>query len=125
MSKEDLYPELTEDGQKKAQDLIRQFNQAIEITFREAAERATSQFYTDVLPYIESDAWSNFRNQIIMGMSNYNNLAKHEAEIVRRSIINNHWDELKKDLDQDLVNENARLRNELNKMHDHIIMKND
>jgi hypothetical protein len=56
-----LYPKLTEKADEEARDLISSFKQKLVI----AAEEAISEMYSDVLPYIESDAWGNFRNELM------------------------------------------------------------
>lgn len=103
-----LYPTLPEEAQKEAQALINKFKHDL----TKAADEAISHLYCDVLPYIESDTWSNFRNEIILGFRDYGNRkfqSEYDFREIRRAIYKNHKKEIIDDLNQDLVKENALL----------------
>jgi len=113
-----LFPSLSEEAQKEAEQLIENFKkQLIKI-----AEDAIGNLYSDIIFYIKSDSWQNFRNELMDGLRNYNNRkiqAEYDFEKIRREIYNEFKDEIIKDLDQDnlqrikkLEEKNAELRNE-------------
>ena len=107
-----LYPTLTEPGAQEAQELIERFRQQL----KTAAEFAFTDFYTNILPYIESDSWLNFRSQMLEGFLNYNNRkiqGKYDFEQLRQQIYREFRDEIIKDLDQDNLEEIERLKREV------------
>jgi len=59
-----LYPELSEQGNIEAVKLIEKFKKQLS----KAADEAIGDLYCDVIPHIESDSWSNFRNDIVISI---------------------------------------------------------
>lgn len=55
------YPELSEPGQKFAQQMIDSFKAKM----KDVSEEIIGNLYCDVAQYIESDSWTNFRNQFM------------------------------------------------------------
>ena len=107
-----LYPTLPEAGAQEAQELIERFKQQL----KTAAEFAFTDFYTNILPYIESDSWLNFRNQMLEGFLNYNNRkiqGEYDFKQLRQQIYREFRDEIIKDLDQDNLEEIERLKREV------------
>ena len=107
-----LYPTLPEPGAQEAQELIERFKQQL----KTAAEFAFTDFYTNILPYIESDSWLNFRNQMLEGFLNYNNRkiqGEYDFKQLRQQIYREFRDEIIKDLDQDNLEEIERLKREV------------
>lgn len=117
MNKEDkLYPELTEQGKKQAQIIMDSFKPQLSAMIEEIMGR----LYTDVSMYIESDHWTNYRTHIIDGIAGYRSergLGNHEFKQVRRAIYESHRDDIIKDLNQDLVNENEMLKQEIDRLN--------
>jgi len=105
---ENFCPELTTEGKLEAEALIEDFKNKI----KRAADEAVSGLYVNVMGYIESDSWSNFRNQIMAGFKNYNNkiLAKYDFKEIRKEIYKEFKDDIIKDLNQDLIEENNSLK---------------
>ena len=123
MEKEDqypLFPELQEAAQKEAQRLLNKFGEKL----KDVAGEIIGNFYANIVPYIESDTWSNFRNQLMDGFKNYNNRKiqfAHDFAEIRKQIFEQFKDEIIKDLNQDMVDEIEKLKKEndqLSKMID-------
>jgi hypothetical protein len=55
------YPRISEQGEKEAQALIESFKEKL----KRVASDVLDDLYFDVGSYIESDSWTNFRNQFI------------------------------------------------------------
>lgn len=101
-----LYPELTEEGKQEAQRIMDSFKPKL----KEMMEDVMRDLYTDVSCYVESDHWTNYRNKILAGFAGYTK-GNHNYDFkeLRQAIYNNHKEAIVKDLNQDLVEENARL----------------
>ena len=107
-----LYPTLPEPGAQEAQELIERFKQQL----KTAAEFAIADLYTDILPHIESDAWTNYRNQMMEGFKDYDNRkiqGEHDFKALRQQIYREFRDDIIKDLDQDNLEEIERLKREI------------
>ena len=117
-----LYPKLSEAGQKEAQQLIDSFKTAL----KTAAEEVISCLYCDVVHYIESDSWTNFRNELMSGLRNYANRriqGEYDFKQIRQQIFEDFKDEIIKDLDQDNLERIKELEDDLekyNKQHQEI-----
>ena len=108
MSKEyPLYPNLTEGGEAEAQRLMDGFKPKILAVINELM----GDLYTDVSYHIESDSWCNFRNEMIEGFEGYRkDVHACDFKKLRQAIYRNHKDEIIKDLNQDLIEENGALK---------------
>jgi hypothetical protein len=106
-----FYPELSEQGAKQAVELIEKFKAQL----AKHAEEAIDALYMDIMPFIEADSWTNYRSQIVSGLSNYNNkdTYPYDFQRIRAAIFKQHKDEILKDLNQDLVKENEMLKKQL------------
>ncbi len=107
-----LFPELSIEGQIEAQTLIDKFKESI----KKSAEQAIGDLYCDVALYIESDSWSNFRNQLMDGFKNYNNRkiqSEYDFKDIRQAILEEYKEEILKDLNQDLIEEIEKLKKQL------------
>ena len=107
-----LYPLLSEDGIKEAQTLVDGFKQAL----IKAATEAISGLYCDITPHIESDSWSNYRNDLIDGLRNYNNRlvqGEYDFKQIRQQIYLEYRDDIIKDLNQDMLEEIESLKKQL------------
>lgn len=103
-----FYTLLPEGGKEEAQALIDDFKKQL----IKAAQEAISNMYCDVTVHIESDSWYNYRNKIMDGFRNYKNKIKNEwnFKVIRAEIFRDFHDEIIKDLNQDLLEENAELK---------------
>jgi hypothetical protein len=114
-----LYPSLTEDGEKQAQAIMDSFKLRVADLMKTSAEEVMIDLYCDVAMHIESDSWTNYRNELMDGFKGYKaETHKHDFKELRQAIYSNHKEQIVKDLDQDLMEENARLKIELQKAYD-------
>jgi hypothetical protein len=111
-----LFPELPEEAKMAAQELINSFKSELKKAVYGAAEEAIGELYSDILPYIESDTWHNFRSQIVDGLSDYNNRTIQGAwdfKKIRSAIYKEHRADIIADLNQDMVEEIAELKKQI------------
>ena len=107
-----LYPELQEGGAEEAQDLINRFKEDL----KKVADEVIGSLYCDVAPNIESDSWTNYRNQMMEGFRNYSNRniqGDYDFKAIRQEIYKEFRDEIIIDLNQDLVKENEGLKEQV------------
>jgi len=118
MSKEfPLCPELREEAKQEAQDLMNEFKKKME----NLAKEILSQLYCDTAMYIESDSWSNFRNEIMLGFSKYGNRklqADYAFARIRQTIFEEHREEIIKEIQEDIVKENESLKKQLHDLRE-------
>jgi hypothetical protein len=108
-----LFPELTEQGKVEAQELIGKFKKELIKASKGIIENITQEFYCDVVPYVESDSWTNFRNELMDGYKNYDNRkiqGEYDFKEIRKQIFEQFKDEIIKDLDQDNLKEIEKLK---------------
>lgn len=116
MSDYPLYPVLTEQGKEEAQRIMDSFKPKIESLMKDIL----GELYTDVSYYVDSDHWTNYRNALMDGFKGYTGgKADHSYEYkeLRQAIYANHKDEIVKDLNQDLVDENKSLKDQIEQMN--------
>ena len=116
-----LYPELSEEGNKEAQALINRFKESL----IKVADEAIGDFYCDVACHIESDSWTNYRNQMMDGFRNYDNRkvqGEYAFKEIRQAILKNHREDIIEDLNQDMLKEIEGLKSQiesLNRLRSH------
>jgi hypothetical protein len=116
MNEYPLYPELSEEGKKEAQQLIENFK----VNLLKAAEEVIATLYCDVINDIESDSWANFRNQIMCGFKNYENRKiqnRWDFKIIREEIFKEFKMDIISDLDKDILNENEQLKKQIDDLN--------
>lgn len=114
-----LYPELTEQGKEEAQKVMDSFKPKLLAMMKEVM----GELYTDVSYYIESDHWTNYRNALMDGFKGYGGGKPNHAydyKELRRAIYANHKEEIVKDLNQDLVEENENLKEQIERLHEQL-----
>ncbi len=108
-----LYPDLQEGGEETVERLIEGFKE----TLTEAATEAISHLYTDVTPYIQSDAWSNFRTALLAGLTDYTGSREPHFEYdfkrIRQAIFAEHREAIVADLNKDLLEDIESLKEQL------------
>ena len=106
-----LYPELSDQGRTDAIALIEAFKKSM----AKVADDALSDLYCDVLPHIETDAWTNFKNMLLDGLCDYGNRKKYPYDFkkIRTAIFEQFREEIIADLNQDMVEEIASLKEQL------------
>jgi hypothetical protein len=110
-----LYPELPEGGAEEAQELIEKFKKQL----AKVVEDVIGDMYVDIVPHIESDAWTNYRNDLLAGLTNYRNRkiqGDYDFTRIRRSMYEEYRDEIIEDLNQDLLKENESLKKQIEMM---------
>ena len=110
-----LYPELTEQGKEEAQKIMDGFKPML----KKLMDEVLGDLYTDVSYYVESDHWTNYRNALMDGLKGYGaGKPNHEYDYkeLRKAIYRNHKDEIVNDLNQDLVEENERLKAQIEQL---------
>lgn len=108
-----MYPELDEEGKYKAEELMKKFNTDLKEYASEIFKKYSQDFYTDIINHIESDSWTNFRVDLLHSICNYKELRKdfrYDARRIRKAIFENFKDEIIEDLNQDLYEENKKLK---------------
>ena len=105
MSKEHpLYPTLAPEAQAEAQALMDGFKEKL----LKLCQETLGQLYCDVSAYIESDHWTNYRNDLLAGLQNYGNRkvqASYDFAKIRRAIFEAYRAEIVADLNADLLAE--------------------
>jgi len=107
-----LYPSLTETGKEESQKIMDMFKEKM----AELAKDMLGRLYCDVACHIESDSWTNYKNNLMDGLRDYNNKIKHgdfDYKEIRKSIYNEYKDEIVKDLNSDLVLEVEKLKKDI------------
>jgi len=107
-----LYPALTEQGQEEAQKIMDSFKPKL----AKLLDEVMGDLYTDVSYHVESDHWTNYKNDLMNGFKGYTQgKAAHEYDFkaLRQSIYANNKEEIVKDLNQDLVAEVEELKNHI------------
>ena len=110
-----LYPELTEQGKEEAQKIMDSFKPRL----AKLLDEVMSDLYTDVSYYIDSDHWTNYRNALMDGFKGYNHGKanhKYDYKELRQAIYKNHKEEIVKDLNQDLIEENEKLKYQIEQL---------
>lgn len=104
-----LYPSLAPEAQAEAQALMDSFKERL----LKLCKETLGQLYCDVSAYIESDHWTNYRNDLLAGLQNYGNRkvqASHDFAKIRRAIFESYRAELVADLNADLLAEVEELK---------------
>jgi len=110
-----LFPDLPEPAAEEAVKLIESFKAEI----AKAGERCVRDFYCDILPFIETDAWSNFRQALLDALCDYKNRHsnKYDFKKIREAIYKQFREEIIEDLNADLVKEVEELKQRLATAH--------
>ena len=95
-----LFPELSEEAENEAVAFLGGFKRKM----LKVVEETLSEVYCNLVPHIETDAWTNFRNELMDGFRNYDNRkvqGEYDFAKIRQKIYEEYRDEIIKDLDQD------------------------
>jgi type III secretory pathway component EscR len=112
MNEYPLFPELSEEGKAEVQLLIDSFKDKL----TKVAEETIANLYTDAVSYIESDSWTNFRNQIMDGFKDYDNRkiqGEWNFKEIRAEIFKQFKSDIITDLNQDIYEENLKLKQQI------------
>lgn len=112
-----LYPALTEQGEKEAQQIMDSFKPKI----KALVDELMGELYCNVSYHVESDHWSNYRNELMDGFKGYAkgaSIHQHDFAELRKAIYDNNKKEIVSDLNQDLVKEVKRLEEHIKWLDD-------
>lgn len=118
-----LFPRLSEEGALEAEKIVERFKDK----FKRAAEECLGEIYCDIPAYIESDAWTNFRNDLMAGFRNYGNhklQADYDFKAIRQQIYVDFRDDIIKDLDQDNLEKIKNLEEEVKRLREILDQRN-
>jgi len=107
-----LFPTLAPEGVDQMVEII----ETLKGKMKDVAEDAISEVYSDLPGYIESDAWGNFRTELMRGFSDYGNRKvqnDYDFKTIRQEILKEFRDEIIEDLDQDNLARIADLERQL------------
>lgn len=116
--------ELQEKAQHEFKDFMESCRAKIAATIRDEADKILSNCYTDYGMFLETDAWTNYREHLKRELAGglYRTVTSSEdgfwAKNVRAMILQEHRAELISALNQDLVADNERLRQELKQAYE-------
>jgi len=112
-----LYPALSEAAAEEAQQLMDGFK----VKLKSLCEEVLGDLYAGISMYIESDHWQNYRNEIMDGMCDYGNRkvqGAHDFKRIRQAILKEHRADIIEDLNQDMVQEIAALKKQIEYMEE-------
>lgn len=110
-----LFPKLTEQGEKEAQRIMDSFKPRIQALVTELMD----DLYCDVAYHVESDSWTNYRNDLMDGFKGYTaGSSNHPSDFkeLRQAIYKNHKEAIVGDLNQDLIDENKKLAEQVEQL---------
>ena len=106
---------LTDEAKQEAEQLLSMFTEKMQ----GIAEEIIGDVYVKLMPYIDTDTWSNVRNQFIDDLRHYPQLCNHHAydiKAIRRKMLDEYRDEIVNDIITDLQDENKRLNNRITEL---------
>jgi len=95
---------------EQAEKALDFFRDRIRAQIADFAEQALSEAYTDIVPYLETDAWANLRRDVLADFCDYSTGNNRE---LRRSIYEQYRDEIVADLNQDNLERIADLEKQV------------
>jgi len=85
------------------------------------ADEAIGELYCEVAHDIESDSWTNFRNDMVNGFMDYPNAkssARYDFKTLRRKMFNDYKSEIVKDISDDILEENKSQKKIIERMQE-------
>ena len=114
-----LYPDLPEEAAEKFIERMNDFRVSLKKVAGDLIEEILNDYYGNLIDYVEGDAWNNFRQTIVNGLTDYNTRkvqGEYEFKKIRRHMFVEYRDEIIPDLNQDLLEENEKLKERIDKM---------
>jgi hypothetical protein len=102
---------LSEEREKQALELLEKFKQKIRTEINKISEEVISDLYSNIIPCIETDAWHNMKSTLLGEIEDYKDSGSWEMKKIRDKIFKEHYDEIIKDVNNDLLQENVHLSN--------------
>ncbi len=107
------FPELSEEGIKLGQEAVIRVREEFKKAAINVLEQELSDMYTNLAQWMDGDIWSNYKAHVIRFVSGYVDISKYESLLIRNMILAENRDELIADLNQDMVNEIQRLKEQV------------
>jgi hypothetical protein len=114
------YPELPESGQVEAMKLIERFKAQLETAAKLLVQNVILDFYCDIMPHIETDSWTNYRQAILIGLKNYGSNRvdmPHDFVAIRAAILAENREQIINDLNQDHLARIKELEAQIERMY--------
>lgn len=114
-----LYPALADQGKQEAKIVIDRFKEKM----KQVCSDALGEIYVDVAEYIETDSWTNYRNTLLDGLTDYRNRHKqgeYDFKKIRRAMFEEYREEILADIDKDHLEEITKLHGEIKKLRDEL-----
>lgn len=111
-----IHPELTEDAAIAAQNLIERFKRQLKKDAENTIDEVLGRYYSDLVFWIESDSWSNFRARIVDAICNYPKFEEqvpYDGSKIRQAIFREYRGEIIEDLNQDNLKKIEELEKEV------------
>lgn len=103
------YPELPAAAIEEAEELMYKFKEHM----LKLCDDTLGELYVNIAGYIESDAWNNFRQDILNGLKGYPNAKlrnTYDFVQIRKRILEENRAEIIEDLNQDAIMEIENLK---------------
>jgi hypothetical protein len=104
---------LSEEREKQALELLELFKQKMRTEIKKISEEVIGELYSNVLPFIESDGWHNMKMTLMREIEDYKNSGSWGMKKIRDKIFKEHYNEIIKDVNNDLLQENVRLNKQV------------
>lgn len=96
------------------EDVLSKYLEKFKNKIKDIQNETLEECYIELLPTIEEDTFENTRVNIINSLMGYNtSLNKYDWVSIRKQILIENKDEIIKDLNTDLLEENKKLKEEL------------
>lgn len=116
-----LFPKLNKDGSEQAQELMDKFKGEARKVLYSVVDEMLTNIYCDIIPEIESDSWTNYRNTMMAGFKNYDNRMiqnRFDFKTIRQEIYRDFKDEIIKDLNQDNLEKIKELEEKIKRLQE-------
>lgn len=100
----------------EAERVIEHAKKKLKAVLKAVCEEALGEIYIDCASHIESDSWTNFRNELMDGFRDYRNSkvqGKYDFKQIRLQIFNDFRAEILADLDQDNLEKIVELEKQI------------
>lgn len=90
--------QLPEQGIEDAKEFLKIFRNEVNDVLNDSISKVLSNVYCELLPHIETDAWSNFRGSILDYFNAYQKLSTSEAFRIRQIIYRDNFEKINSDI---------------------------
>jgi hypothetical protein len=103
---------------QQAEETIAYFKDRIRTQLVGFVDDVLDETYTNIVPYLETDAWANLRKSVLSDLCDYPN-GKHKD--LRQSLFEEHKDEIIADLNRDNLQEIESLKKQIDALKEMLI----